>query len=142
MRKIVYNGLQTPDGTIIESTYRHDFVSYQDKNGKTYIIDGGLDYVRRSINGDEKLITKFADQPHEEIRKYAFRAGYGKPGNPDYGTYRVVRIADMDTDYLNSAIQYVKDIILNNPSVVNELEDDEHPYVLQVLLNEKEYRNK
>jgi hypothetical protein len=115
MRKIIYNGLQTPDGTIIESTHRHDYMSYEDKNGKKYVIDGGLDYVRRSNNGDEKLITKYADQPHEEIREYAFRAGYGKPGNPDYGTYRVVRIADMDADYLDSAIDYIKDIILSNP---------------------------
>jgi hypothetical protein len=142
MRKIIYNGLQTPDGTIIESTHRHDYMSYEDKNGKRYVIDGGLDYVRYSNNGDEKLITKYADQPHEEIREYAFRAGYGKPGNPDYGTYRVVRIADMDADYLDSAIDYIKDIILSNPSAFNHLEDDEHPYALQVLLNEKEYRNK
>lgn len=140
MREIVYNGLQTPDGTIIESTHRHDYVSYKDKNGKDYIIDGGLSYVRCSNNGDEKILTKYADQPHEEIRNYAFRAGYGKRGEKDYGVYRITRIADMDDDYLKDAINYVKDIIINTPSVVNGLEDNEHPSALQILLNEKEYR--
>jgi len=144
MRKIVYNALQTPDGTIIESTHRHDYVKYKDKNGKTYVIDGGLDYVRCSSHGDEKLLTKYADQPHEQIRDYAFRTGYGKPGTPDYGTYRLTRIKDMDDDHLEGAIDYVKHFITyyTPANIINELEDDEHPFALQILLNEKQYRNK
>jgi hypothetical protein len=135
MRKIVYNALQTPDGTIIESTYRHDYVEYRDKNGKIYVIDGGLDYVRCSSHGDEKLLTKYADQPHEQIRDYAFRTGYG---------YRLTRIKDMDDDHLEGAIEYVKHFIAyyTPANIINELEDDEHPFALQILLNEKEYRNK
>lgn len=144
MRKIVYNALRTPDGTVIESTHRYDYVEHKDKNGKTYVIDGGLDYVRCSNHGDEVFLTKYADQPHEQIREYAFRTGYGKPGTDDYGTYRLTRIADMDDEYLNEAIKYVKAfIIVYTPvSEINKLEDDEHPHVLQILLNEKEYRRK
>jgi hypothetical protein len=144
MRKIVYNALQTPDGTIIESTGRHDYVEYRDKNGKTYIIDGGLSYIRSTNHGDERYLTKYADQPHELIRNYAFRTGYGKPGTPEYGTYRLTRIKDMDEDHLDGAIEYVKQRIAHDypTSMINELEDDEHPFELQVLLNEKEYRNK
>lgn len=144
MRKIVYNALRTPDGTVIESTHRHDYVEHKDKNGKTYIIDGGLDYVRCTNHGDEVLLTKYADQPHEQIREYAFRTGYGKPGTDDYGTYRLTRIADMDDEYLDEAIKYVKVFIAHYTPVseINKLEDDEHPHVLQILLNEKEYRRK
>lgn len=144
MRKLVYNAIRTPDGTVLESLDRHDFNKYVDKNGKTYIIDGGLDYIRRSFNGDEEVLAKFEDQPHEEIRNYAFRSGYGKPGADDYGTFRITRIADMDDDYLDNSIEYVKDYILQivkiNPDALNSYEDDEHPFALQVLLNEKEYR--
>ena len=145
MRKIVYNALCTPDGTVIESTHRHDYQTYVDANGKTYMVDGGLSYVRHSDNGDEILLTKYEDQPHDQIREYVFRSGYGKPGTSDYGTYRITRIADMDDEYLNEAIKYVKQAILNiafhAPNVLNEYGDDEHPFALQVLLNEKQYRN-
>jgi hypothetical protein len=145
MRKIVYNAIQTPDGTVLESTHRHDYKTYVDTNGKTYMIDGGLSYVRRSDNGDEVLLTKYEDQQHEQIREYAFRSGYGKPGNPDYGTYRITRIADMDDDYLEASMVYIKQIITNiannDPSVLDIYGDDEHPFALQVLLNEKAFRN-
>lgn len=146
MRKLVYNAIRTPDGTILESTHRHDCKFYVDNNGKTYMIDGGLDYIRRSSNGDEIILSKYSHEPHEVIRKYAFRAGYGKPGSADYGTYRITRIADMDDEYLDAAIDYVKKYIVrlaeNNPGILNNLDDNEHPAALQILLNEKEYRSK
>jgi hypothetical protein len=145
MRKIVYNAIQTPDGTVLESTHHHDYKEYVDTNGKMYIVDGGLDYSRHSSNGDEVLLTKYQDQSHEQIREHAFRAGYGKPGTSDYGTYRITRIADMDDEYLNEAIKYVKQFILdvanNVPTALDKYDDDEHPFALQVLLNEKQYRN-
>lgn len=142
MRQIVYNAIQTPDGTILESTHHHDYKEYIDKNGNTYIIDGGLYYMRHSNNGDEIILTKYSDQPHDQIREYAFRLGYGKPGTSDYGTFRITRIADMDDEYLDNAIEYTKHFIFNfyTNSMINELDDDEHPFALQVLLNEKEYR--
>jgi len=81
-RQIVYNGLKTPDGTIINSVHRHDYVTHEDKNGKHYMIDGGLDYVRRSVNGDEETITIYADDEFETVRQY-FRWGrnYDKDKN-------------------------------------------------------------
>jgi len=146
MRKLVYNAIQTPDGTVLESTSRHDYKTHLDANGKTYMIDGGLDYVRCSANGDEVSLAKYQDQPHDQIREYAFRSGYGKPGAEDYGTYRITRIADMDDDYLEASIVYVKqaivDIVANNPSALDSYEDDEHPFILQALLNEQAFRAK
>ena len=146
MRKLVYNAIQTPDGTVLESTSRHDYKTHLDANGKTYMIDGGLDYIRCSANGDEVSLSKYQDQPHDQIREYAFRSGYGKPGTLDYGTYRITRIADMDDDYLEASIVYVKqaivDIVANNPSALDSYEDDEHPFILQALLNEQAFRAK
>lgn len=44
---ITKNAIKTPDGTIIESKYRHHFVCHKDKNGNIYCVDGGLDYLKR-----------------------------------------------------------------------------------------------
>lgn len=50
MKKLLANRWQTPDGTILWSKYRHDFVGYTDKNGQFYFVDGGNHYTRTSIN--------------------------------------------------------------------------------------------
>ena len=50
---ILSNRMRTPDGTILESKHRHDYVTHLDANGREYMLDGGLDYVRGSANGDE-----------------------------------------------------------------------------------------
>ena len=41
--KIVANRIRTPDGTILESKHRHDFVSC---SCESIFIDGGTDYIR------------------------------------------------------------------------------------------------
>tara|TARA_R110000868_G_scaffold148357_1_gene370189 strand:- start:17507 stop:17839 length:333 start_codon:yes stop_codon:yes gene_type:complete len=46
MSQLIRNAIQTPDGTILESNHRHDFVTHLDKNGEVYGIDGGLNYQR------------------------------------------------------------------------------------------------
>ena len=112
-RVLVFNAIKTPDGTILESNTVHDYKQYLDKNGKVYIIDGGLSYRRVSDNGDEVDLSVYSDMPHETIRNVAFRTGYGKPGNKDYGTYRITRIKDMDDDYLKASIDYVQKVIIN-----------------------------
>jgi hypothetical protein len=57
MSNTIYNAIQTPDGTVLCSRHRHDHVTYIDKNGKHYMVDGGLEYQRRSSNGDEKNVS-------------------------------------------------------------------------------------
>ena len=59
MRKLIQNKWQTPDGTILISKHRHDYVEYTDKNGDYYMIDGGNDYVRKSVNKKKKSIKDF-----------------------------------------------------------------------------------
>lgn len=69
---ILRNAIKTPDGTILESVHRHDFVSHTDKNGKYYFVDGGLDYLRRSIHLEDlpEDLTIMDNGTHELRRKY------------------------------------------------------------------------
>ena len=39
---LVRNAMRTPDGTIIRSRHRHDYVTHKDANGSEYMLDGGL----------------------------------------------------------------------------------------------------
>lgn len=109
IRKIVYNGMLTPDGTLLESLHRHDYVSHLDANGKLYVLDGGTDYIRCSQNGDEQFITIYDDYPFETVRMYAYRLGYGKPGSSDFGKFKRTHLYQMSDEYLKASIQYMQD---------------------------------
>lgn len=58
-QRILSNRMRTPDGTILESKHRHDYVTHLDANGNEYMLDGGLSYVRSSAYGDEEMLTVF-----------------------------------------------------------------------------------
>ena len=58
MQKIVKNGIQCNlCGDIIESTYRHDFVTC--KCG-CWSVDGGLDYLRRGFTHSRDDFTELS----------------------------------------------------------------------------------
>ena len=100
--KLIRNAIQTPDGTIIESTHRHDYVTHTDANGKEYMVDGGLSYIRRSANGDEIDMSLYNDQPHEVQRDVLTWGTYGIDGNQPL-QYKT--IADMDTGHLEAVVE-------------------------------------
>lgn len=68
-RELLVNAMQTPDGTMLISSSRHDCVTHIDKNGEMYINDGGEEYIRRSIN-KEPAIDKclYTDSSFNDIR--------------------------------------------------------------------------
>ena len=73
-KQIIYNAIKTPDGTIISSHHRHDFVTHKDKNGKTYGVDGGQSYLRRIGDiSDCKELSMYLEpwslEFHEKARK-------------------------------------------------------------------------
>lgn len=67
--RTVVNAIETPDGTILKSRSRHDFVSHEDSvDGKIYSADGGLSYLKRSgTNYKERSLLEI--DKHSEIRK-------------------------------------------------------------------------
>lgn len=57
-RKIILNRIETPDGTILVSHFTHDYRTYTDKNGLEYMVDGGREYLRRSVHKTELVFIK------------------------------------------------------------------------------------
>jgi hypothetical protein len=68
-KQIILNRIKTPDGTILTSHHRHDCKIYVDKNGETYIVDGGISYLRRSVNVEPyEDLSLFSDTSFDIIR--------------------------------------------------------------------------
>ena len=120
---MIRNALCTPDGTILRSRHRHDYVTHKDANGKVYMLDGGLSYVRRSANGDEEMMTVTLAEPHEEIREACDWGTYGINGDQPLS---YITLCDMTTDHIEA--------VLKNVSSIN-------PAIKTAMQNELEYRN-
>ena len=102
MPKLIYNAIKTPDGTVLVSTYRHDYRTHLDANGKTYMIDGGLAYSRRSMNGDEVDLCLYDDAPHEIQRNVLKWGSFGIEGDQPL-TYHT--ISEMSTGHIKAVLR-------------------------------------
>jgi len=118
--KIIKSEMRTPDGTILISRSRHDYVTHMDENGKEYMLDGGIDYVRSSAHGDEEYMTVTTDSPHDEVREAVVWGTYGRVGDQPL-TY--IKLRDMTTDHIEAVIENVKNIYPQyKVAMINELE--------------------
>ena len=117
--QLIRNAIQTPDGTILESKHRHDYRSHNDANGKTYVIDGGLEYVRSTIHEDQISLALYDDEPHAVQAHYLTWGTFGIRGDQPR---REVRITDMETAHLEAVLRdcYPNEVLKN--CMTNELE--------------------
>tara|TARA_R110000822_G_scaffold89718_1_gene207567 strand:+ start:117 stop:494 length:378 start_codon:yes stop_codon:yes gene_type:complete len=100
--KLIRNALQTPDGTLLESRFRHDYKTHVDANGKTYMIDGGLDYVRCSANGDEIHHCVWNDDPFDKVREAITWGTYGINGDQPLS---YIKLCDMETEHIKAVLK-------------------------------------
>lgn len=82
MKHLLYNAVLTPDGTILQSRSRHDYIEYKDKvSGEIYILDGGLEYQRMSINkAPAENLAVYTSDLHCKIREVFTWGTYGRDG--------------------------------------------------------------
>jgi hypothetical protein len=119
MAQLIRNAMQTPDGTILRSLHRHDYVTHLDKvTGKHYMLDGGTDYVRRSANGDEVMLDLYDDEPHSVQREVIVWGSRGKDGRSPL-TYKPV--AEMETDHIKAVLEQCRPSPYIKQCMVNEL---------------------
>jgi len=124
MEKLLCNRIRTPDGTILESMHRHDYVTYTDANGKEYMVDGGLDYLRRNIHEDAPYeeLSLYSDAYHQLIRQAFKWVTRGIDGKQPL-TWLVLQ--DMATDHIEAILE-----------TQTQLRD----HIRQVFINELNYR--
>lgn len=110
-KQLLHSSIRTPDGTILTSRHRHDYVTHLDKNGETYILDGGIDYIRASINVEKaEDLSLYSDDAHEKLREVVSRGGRGKNGDEEL---KYVLLKDIDDEWLQAIIEYEE---LNRPN--------------------------
>lgn len=106
-RQVLVSRIQTPDGTILESRNRHDYNCHIDKNGEYYMIDGGSDYLRTSVNKEPAVnISVYIDSPHEEIREVFTWGTRGVNGDQPL-QYKLLK--DLTTDHVKNIISHIED---------------------------------
>ena len=123
-KNILYSAIVTPDGTLLRSYSRHDYKSHVDKvSGETYFIDGGLDYIRASLNKvPARHLAYYDTDPHPVIRNFFAWGTYGPKGDQPL---KWVLLKDLDTDH----IEKILDLTLR-------------PHIMKVFKSELEYRAK
>ena len=105
---LIANRIQTPDGTILWSRFDHDYVEYIDKNGETYMLDGGPDTLswRTSVNKiPAKPLQVYSNIPFEEIRKYILRQTFTKNGY-----YVWIPLYKINNNHLVNILSYNKSL--------------------------------
>jgi len=104
MSRLLRNALQTPDGTILESKTRHDYKEYEDANGWVYVVDGGLDYIRSTVNKNAPAtdLSLTEDMPHFMVRDHVTWGTYGKQQDQPMS---YVSIAEMSDSHLTACLR-------------------------------------
>jgi hypothetical protein len=103
---IICNAIMTPDGTYLRSYNRHDYKEHVDKlSGEIYIVDGGNDYLRRSVNTTPATpMDVYLSDPFETIRRNFVWKSYGKNGEHiPHGVY--IYLFAMDTDHIHAILE-------------------------------------
>jgi len=106
MSTLVFNAIRTPDGTVLESRHRHDYVTYQDKNGKEYMVDGGLEYTRRNVHADAPYeeLSVYTTDGHDRVREAVKWGTYGINGDQPL-TH--ILLKDMNTEHIEACLENV-----------------------------------
>lgn len=105
---IIYNAIQTPDGTILHSKSVHDYVTHLDANGEEYMNDGGKEYLRRSVNKEEYVdLSVYSDSPFQEVRAVLTWGSFGIKGDEPL---QMNILKDMSTDHINNIVANITHI--------------------------------
>lgn len=108
---IIRNAIITPDGTYLRSYHRHDYKEHKDTlTGEIFMVDGGNDYLRRSINTTPpEFMDVYLSDPFYVVREAFVWKSYGKNYEhlPD-GIY--IKLCDMTTEHIEAILETQRQI--------------------------------
>jgi hypothetical protein len=106
MATYLLNSIRTPDGTVLFSRTRWDYVEHLDKNGEVYMVDGGGFYLRRSMNVEpyEELSVE-DDGKHETRRQHLLWGVNYTKDEVRLPETQYRRIMDLDTDHIEKILE-------------------------------------
>lgn len=111
-KHLILSKIKTPDGTILTSYHVHDYVTHTDKNGETYILDGGNEYQRYAVCSEPfEDLSIWSDAPYEVIRENYHRGGRGKDG---LQPLTWVPLSKMSNEWIKNCIQHNDDRGMRN----------------------------
>jgi len=100
--KLLLNRIKTPDGTILTSYNRHNYVEYKDTVTKEVLmVDGGTDYLRRNVGTYEEL-SVYDDGSHITRRSAVHWGTRGKDGRQPL-VYKPLK--DLDSDHIEAILK-------------------------------------
>jgi hypothetical protein len=102
--RIVANRIRTPDGYVLQSYHRHDYKEYVDANGLEYMVDGGTEYLRRTIQDSAPFeeLSVYNTDPHEVVREAFHWGTRGKDGRQPL-TWKP--LCALDTDHIEAILE-------------------------------------
>lgn len=122
--RLVRQAIQTPDGTILESRHRHDFVTHKDAvSGETYMVDGGLEYSRGIVNKvPAKDLCVYLEDGIGIVREAITWGTRGKSGGEPL---RYVKLCEMSDAHIQACL---------------ETQTQMHPHYREAFQQELQYR--
>jgi len=118
---LLVNKWSAPDGTILISRHRHDYVSHEDAEGNLYYLDGGTEYIRTSGNLKNECVH--TDSPFEVIREHFTWGSYGVDGMQPK---KITKLKDLGEDHIKAILRTQN----NLPEYMKELFRSELEYRL------------
>ena len=128
MKKLLVKRWRTPDGTVLTSRHRHDFVSHKDKKtGLTYIVDGGLDYLRVFNQGSMINLCVYSDETFEVTRE---ACEWGSRGITGKSPIEYTTISKMSEAHIEAVL------------LTQESMNEEFRKIMMLELEHRQYLNK
>lgn len=134
-RELLVNRWRTPDGTVLQSFFTHDYVAHDDANGESYFVDGGSEYCRISLNNEKMTdMCVYDDSPFSLIRNTVRRGTFDSEGNRIW-----IPVCNMSSPHLENCIVYMMKRYAKNKHLFVYIRELLLRWEANIYVPEKEY---